>query len=60
MSYLRFYSDKSTDRNMSNQVDITAGIYKRICACKNAKAQKRKNVKAQMYVYAFTQLFTCV
>lgn len=45
---------------MCNRTDINAGIYERICACKNVKAQKHKNVKAQMCVYAFTHLPTCM
>ncbi len=45
---------------MSKQTGKTAGIYERIRTCKNAKTQKCKNVKVQMFVYAFALLFICV
>lgn len=44
---------------MEKQTGKKAGVYDTICERKNVKAQRCKNVKAQMFVYAFALLFTC-
>lgn len=42
---------------MSKRIDIVAGIYERICACKNVKAQKCKSVNVCVRFYTSTHLY---